>query len=362
MAAGKKLKEYRFKAKSSNGTLSDISVNREIFLVHPNFRINSYDKRRFLINNVAIVAIKTDKDQESIKINLDIQSDMKTSLSLMVIDSFGCDKRGLSESQQCFKSKVKRKDSKNKYKGTYSKGIVLIDGTNLGEMFEHIQFDPREGYYASSCLYKSGDPIFDDRCHLVAMSLLSNCEESIIVALNLNNLKKWIRIAITTDIIRNQKWKKHKFLKRLFLNELKEGDQCGRNFYSNQISEVTGETTHSTKTIQTTPTFKRLSENLRVITSCGVEVRLNAGIIHSPIHYRDIQDSKELLALFQKDYRYRPNQKCQWVITAPNKCQKVGIQFKYFYLDPEYDRLEIEVNLDEFPKNSSPFIPYRNIF
>ena len=44
-----------------------------------------------------------------IKINLDIQSDMKTSLSLMVIDSFGCDKRGLSESQQCFKSKVKRK-------------------------------------------------------------------------------------------------------------------------------------------------------------------------------------------------------------------------------------------------------------
>ena len=123
MAAGKKLKEYRFKVKSSNGTLSDISVKRETFLVHPNFRRNSYDKRRFLINNIAIVAIKTDQDQESIKINLDIQSDMKTSLSLMVIDPFECDKRGLSESQQCFKSKVKREDSKNmnKGEGRYSK-------------------------------------------------------------------------------------------------------------------------------------------------------------------------------------------------------------------------------------------------
>ena len=176
------------------------------------------------------------------------------------------------------------------------------------------------------------------------MNLLSNCEESIIVALNLDNLKKWIRVAITTDIIRNQKWKKHQLLKRLFLNELKEGSQCGENLQSGISTEVQ-ERTPNTKIIQTTPTFKRLSENLRVITSCGVEVRLDSGMIHSPIHYRDVQNSKELLALFQKDYRYRPNQKCEWVITAPNKNQKVGIQFKYFDLDPEFDRLEIEVNL-----------------
>ena len=346
MAAGKKLKEYRFKIRSSNGTLSDLSVNRETFLVHPNFRINSYDKRRFLINDLAIVAIKTDQDQESTKFDLDTQSDLKTYINLIVTDSFGCDKRGLSESQQCFKSKVKREDSKLKFKGTFLlKCIVSIDEKNLGEMFEHIQFDPREGFYSSSCLYKSGEPIFDDSCNLVAMSLLSDCEESIIVALNLDNLKKWIRIAITTDIIRNQKWKKNKFLKRLFLNELKEGSQCGRNLQSHKILEVNEEMTVDTKIVQVTPTFKRLSENLRVITSCGVEVRLNTGIIHSPIHYRDVQNSKELLALFQKDYRYRPNQKCEWVITAPNKSQKVGIQFKYFDLDPEYDRLEIEVNL-----------------
>ena len=177
------------------------------------------------------------------------------------------------------------------------------------------------------------------------MSLLSNCDESIIVALNFDNLKNWIRIAITTDIIRNQKWKSNKILKRLFLKELKERNQCGENIQSITNTEALG-TTLSTKILQTKPTFKRLSENLRVITSCGVEVRLNTGIIHSPIQYKDVQNSKELLALFQKEYRYRPNQKCEWVITAPNKNQKVGIQFKYFDLDPEFDRLEIELSFD----------------
>ena len=239
------------------------------------------------------------------------------------------------------------------FKVLFNNCIFLICSF-LGEIFEHVQFDPREGYYSSSCFYKSGNPIFDNRCNLVAMSLLSNCDESIIVALNFDNLKKWIRIAITTDIIRNQKWKKHKILKRLFLNELKKGSKCGDNIQSITNIEALG-TTPSSKILQTTPTFRRLSENLRVITSCGMEVRLNTGIIHSPIQYKDVQNSKELLALFQKEYRYRPNQKCEWVITAPNKNQKVGIQFKYFDLDPEFDRLEIELSFDDITRGQTEF-------
>ena len=121
LAAGKKLKNYRFKIQSENGTLSDITVNRETFLVHPNFRINSYDKRRFLINDIAIVAIKTDQEQESAKIDIDTQSDVTNYMNLMVTDSFKCDKRGLSECQQCFRSKIKREGSRNKSKGTYLK-------------------------------------------------------------------------------------------------------------------------------------------------------------------------------------------------------------------------------------------------
>ena len=98
-----------------------MTVNRETFLVHPNFRINSYDKRRFLINDIAIVAIKTDQEQESAKIDIDTQSDVTNYMNLMVTDSFRCDKRGLSEYQQCFKSKIKREGSRYISKGKFLK-------------------------------------------------------------------------------------------------------------------------------------------------------------------------------------------------------------------------------------------------
>ena len=40
--------------------------------------------------------------------------------------------------------------------------------------------------------------------------------------------------------------------------------------------------------------------------------------------------------------RYRPNQRCEWLITAPRHDQKVGLRFRYFDLHPRYDRLEVE--------------------
>ena len=126
LAAGKKLKNYRFKIRSHNGTFSDITVNRDTFLVHPNFRINSYDKRRFLINDVAIVAIKSDQVHESAKIYLDTQSDLKTYMNLTVTDSFICDKRGLSKFQQCLQSVVKREGFNDQFRGTFSKYFLLI--------------------------------------------------------------------------------------------------------------------------------------------------------------------------------------------------------------------------------------------
>ena len=40
--------------------------------------------------------------------------------------------------------------------------------------------------------------------------------------------------------------------------------------------------------------------------------------------------------------RYRPNLKCEWLITAPTEKDKVGIKFQYWDLHPEYDHLEVE--------------------
>jgi len=76
-----------------------------------------------------------------------------------------------------------------------------------------------------------------------------------------------------------------------------------------------------------------------------LQVRLNSGIIHSPIHYRDVKTDAELEDLVREGryaYKYRPNMDCQWLITAPTEKDKVGIKFQYFDLHPVYDHLEVK--------------------
>ena len=74
-----------------------------------------------------------------------------------------------------------------------------------------------------------------------------------------------------------------------------------------------------------------------------LQVRLNSGIIHSPIHYRDVKTDAELedlVSIGEEEvmwlrsvsvqvregryaYKYRPNMDCQWLITAPTEKDKV---------------------------------------
>ena len=90
-----------------NQTFSEIPVNRNTYLVHPNFRMNSYDKRNFLVYDVAIVAIKTNQNQESARIDLDTHSDVNNNIDLKISDSFECDQKGLSGTQLCFNTEGK---------------------------------------------------------------------------------------------------------------------------------------------------------------------------------------------------------------------------------------------------------------
>ena len=207
---------------------------------------------------------------------------------------------------------------------------------------EHIQFDPRQGYYQSSCLQKSGLPLWNKSCDLVGLGLITNCEESVMTALDLSFFKDWIRTAISNDIMKKRKWRKSKVLKDIFLNDLKTASSCQIGVKKYVPDSEKQLSLPNSAVSQSKPKFQPLSENLRVITDCGVEIRLDTGMIHSPIHYRDVKNSKELLDLFQTDFRYQPNQKCEWLITAPRNDQKVGIKFKYFDLHPDFDRLEIE--------------------
>ena len=206
---------------------------------------------------------------------------------------------------------------------------------------EQIQFDPREGYYFSSCMHKSGLPIFDEECNLAAMVILTNCEESLVIANNLQHFSAWIDAAVLTDILKNRKWKQSSAMKKIFIKELKLSNNC------KELNEpdIMNENYSSSYPIirQQKPIFEPLKRKLRVITDCGVEVRLESGIIHSPIHFKDVNNSLDLYNLLQRDFKYRPNQKCEWLITAPKKNQKVGIRFQYFDLHPGFDRLDIEV-------------------
>ena len=51
---------------------------------------------------------------------------------------------------------------------------------------------------------------------------------------------------------------------------------------------------------------------------------------------------RQLLNIFHTNYKYRPKQRCEWVITAPTSKDRVGLKFQYFDLHPEYDRLDVE--------------------
>ena len=90
-----------------NQTFSEIPVNRNTYLVHPNFRMISYDKRNFLVYDVAIVAIKNNQDQESARIDLNTHSDVNNIIDLKISDNFECDQKGLSGTQLCFNTEGK---------------------------------------------------------------------------------------------------------------------------------------------------------------------------------------------------------------------------------------------------------------
>lgn len=208
-------------------------MNRENFLVYPDFRIVSYDKNEFLHNDIALVAVKEAKTvMKSLTMNFNGYNESSESLvdGYRSVSSFLCDKRGLSSSQQCLvKANRKNVTDENLIEGSifiYADMIKFSCFYFADEYLEQIQLDPREGYYVTSCLHKSGTPIFTKRCIVQAMILITNCQESFIIALNFQNLKAWILTAIMTDIMKFKKWKKSNVLRKLYHNEMKKFSKC----------------------------------------------------------------------------------------------------------------------------------------
>ena len=149
-------------------------------------------------------------------------------------------------------------------------------------------------------------------CRLEALLLTASCDLNTLVALDLRLYSDWIRAAILTDSLRHRQYRQQRRRRRgsptrgLFLQALRDSKTCpplpGQDIQL--LSRQTNPSTPVRTVVQKPPEFGSLPEDLRVITECGVEIRLEAGIIQSPIHYRHVQSYAELLDLLQQDYRY----------------------------------------------------------
>ena len=113
--------------------MTEIIVNRENFLVYPDFRIVSYDKNEFLHNDIALVAVKEAKTvMKSLTMNFNGYNESLESIvdGYRSVSSFFCDKRGLSSSQQCL-VKANRKNVTDEN---------LIEGSSIFIYTDKIKF------------------------------------------------------------------------------------------------------------------------------------------------------------------------------------------------------------------------------
>ncbi|XP_023334189.1 uncharacterized protein LOC111705771 [Eurytemora carolleeae] len=216
---------------------------------------------------------------------------------------------------------------------------------------DYPSLDPRQGFYKSSCFGNSGKVLRhrnSTSCIPDYLILVQECTKSTAIALDLSLYNSWIENTILTDVLTVQESNSTvqyvPKVKHLLGKHIRKSQNCQSGYYQNyEVYHAQSRRIKPLNTIQDAePQFNPLSQNLRVITECGVEIRLESGIIHSPIHFRDIKTGNELKTLQYLNYKYRPNMECEWVITAQSKDQKIGIKFLYFDLHPGFDKLEIE--------------------
>ena len=299
-------------------------------LVHPEFRLISFDKRDILPHDIALLPVRNrarhglrpsrrrsarlatgppQLEEEERRFWL-TQSQSESSLSPPGL----CHPAGLSPGQLCLTRTP-----------TNSSSPPGLDYLGQGELP-----DPGQGHYWAACLHTSGLAVTSSDtsrdCRLEALLLTSSCHLSSLLALDIRLYRDWIRAAILADTLRHlgQPRKRRRRRRRrrrnnsptrgLFLQELRSSRTCpplpGKDVHQfHGLDRKTHLGTPEVRTVvQKPPEFASLpspEEDLRVITDCGVEVRLEAGVIQSPIHYRDVTTYRELVALLQQDYKYR---------------------------------------------------------
>ena len=328
-------------------------------VVHPEFRLMSYDGRDLLSHDIAIAPIR----QRSRR----VRHGRRGSISLA-----GPDHRLKERRKRILRVRWPHSHSHSHSQYFLSEtgvghchpaglppGQLCLTGQNLennaskstlSSLRDYVEvLDPGQGYYRAACLHTSGLAVLQSsHCRLEALVLLSGCHLGTVVALDLSLYRDWLRAAVLRDILKHRQLRRRRNYptRGLFLQELRNSKACpplaGKDVQHLAVRQTNLATSGQTVVPQP-PQFSSVPvSDLRVITDCGVEIRLEAGVIQSPIHYHNVHNYSQLLGLLGQDFKYRPGQRCEWLITAPRQDLKVGLRFQYFDLHPHYDRLEVE--------------------
>ena len=211
-----------------------VQINRQSVLVHPEFRLISYDKRDLLYHDIAIFPIRnrtrtpshSRRRRRSRNISLAAPDELaeRRRLSVRGSEYFlsetegQCDPGGLPPGQLCLTRPA----------SNASRSVLRSARHYLGQVE---LLDPGQGYYRAACLQNSGLAVLDTtahHCRLEALVLRSTCDLNTIVALDLRFYRDWLRSAILTDTLKHRQLRRRRNTptRGLFLQELRNSKPC----------------------------------------------------------------------------------------------------------------------------------------
>lgn len=101
LAAGKKLRNYKMVIRTINGTLINLKRVNDPNVVHPEFRLVSYNKKHMLHKDIALVKVFQQKSKQAIYLPPKAQQSKFSNNVYRTVNSFVCSTMGLENDKYC---------------------------------------------------------------------------------------------------------------------------------------------------------------------------------------------------------------------------------------------------------------------
>ena len=288
LVARRKLSSSLLRIRLPSGRRLHRPLEPELVYPHPEFLVESYSRREGLLHDIAVIRLRRRVAGVGPGPRLAKKGRSLHGASLLagggskvlVVGQHKCNRSGLGPAQLC----------------------LWNNASTSMSLTAELGLDPREGYYRQACWHLAGAPFFLPSCTVAALLLAPGCGGGG-VALSLAPYSSWLQATITTDLLRTGGWRASRTLRKLFRRDVKRAEVCPE-LDSRRVYRDKEEGRGPGRSESEGPKWEELGPSLAVVTQCGVEVRLRSGIIHSPVHYRDVTTAAELGELLQ-DRRYK---------------------------------------------------------